>query len=487
MKTLFLFILLPFFALAQKSYNKQGISKEVLAISKKIAKNNILAGSAVGYSGVRPEQYSDFEKLKKIANQKELIQLTDHPNGVVRCYAFNALLEKADSETIHQIILSHLKDTSSVETFYGCIVSKSMVGDIFITNAIYEDEETPSKLSNEQIAIIDSLIINQDSKLWYKNTAIEQIKFSDTNYEKIRTLAIKEHNTTAITRLAEYKRTRDLDIFINLYKKSSKDDENDEDDVLSDFYKVVEKYPHPDFFPLLKSELEKTMDDDHYSSKWVGLYTAIAAYQNDEALVLLKKPFTEIQHSNMKKYHMNFVETAITKFPFPMYDELLWRLWEENNIINLETYSRLNTTDSQRTYNNELKSLSLIENTPSDELSKITDEVIAFFLKNIYEKDNTKAKEIIISSIENGSVNEFPIYTQYAKDTNDSIYTAPLFKRLKTERNPHVYLEIVKTLITYNNSEINQHILEIRKENPNMNINWGSNALDKLLKENNIH
>jgi predicted CopG family antitoxin len=488
MKTLFFFLLLPFIALGQKSFDKQGISKEVLAISKKIAANNVLAGSAVGYSGQRPEQYNNFEKLKERASTNELIKLTNHPNGVVRCYAFFALLEIANNEIIYPIVLSHLNDTTIVETFYGCIVSESMVGDIFIRDAIYEDEETPSKLNPEQINIIDSLIINQDSKLWYRDTAIEQIKFNESNYEKIRDLAVKEHNNTALVRLAEYKRSEDLNIFKKYFSSASKNEDsgdNDNNEQLFYFYKIVEKYPHPDFFPFLQSELEKIMDDDHFGNEWVGLYTAIAAYQNNEALALLKKPFTDVQHKHIKKYHLDFIETAIITFPSPLYDELLWKIWEENNIITLDVYTHLNEINPEKAYNIGLKSLYFEDN--SSEFSYIPDDIIELILKNVYDKDGTKANEIIINNIENCRVLEFPIYTKYAKETHDIIYTKPLLKRLKTENNAHVYLEIVRTLITYNDTEINKSILEIRKENPNMNDNWGADALDTLLKENNIH
>jgi hypothetical protein len=66
------------------------------------------------------------------------------------------------------------------------------------------------------------------------------------------------------------------------------------------------------------------------------------------------------------------------------------------------------------------------------------------------------------------------------------IFVEPLFKRLKNEWNAHVYLNLIETLISYNDNEINQRILKVRKKNNNLTKDWGGKSLDKLLLENNI-
>ena len=91
-------------------------------------------GSAVYYGGIRPKQYDNFEKLKETATQRELIELTNHPNGVVRCYAFWAL-SKDKSVDLFQIILNHINDYELVKTQFGCIGGQEKVGDFFISYA----------------------------------------------------------------------------------------------------------------------------------------------------------------------------------------------------------------------------------------------------------------------------------------------------------------------------------------------------------------
>jgi len=54
-------------------------------IVQQIADINELMDHAVGYAGHRPEQWDNFEALQNTATTDELIALTRHPNGVVRC------------------------------------------------------------------------------------------------------------------------------------------------------------------------------------------------------------------------------------------------------------------------------------------------------------------------------------------------------------------------------------------------------------------
>ena len=77
---------------------------------EQIAKENIVAGGAVGIAAVEPEQWIRYTALKTNTSEQELIELTDHPNKTVKCYAFNALMEKR-SENIFDLLLKNITDT----------------------------------------------------------------------------------------------------------------------------------------------------------------------------------------------------------------------------------------------------------------------------------------------------------------------------------------------------------------------------------------
>ena len=65
---------------------------QVRHLVKAIETRNMLMNDAVGFSGEKPEQYRNFEKLLKAASKNDLLRLTRHRHGVVRCYAVWGLI-----------------------------------------------------------------------------------------------------------------------------------------------------------------------------------------------------------------------------------------------------------------------------------------------------------------------------------------------------------------------------------------------------------
>jgi hypothetical protein len=68
------------------------LSKKLKTLLHKMAAENVLMGSGVGFAGIRPEQWDRYEKLSRMATDDQLLALTNDTNAVVRCYAFQALV-----------------------------------------------------------------------------------------------------------------------------------------------------------------------------------------------------------------------------------------------------------------------------------------------------------------------------------------------------------------------------------------------------------
>ncbi|GAK91820.1 hypothetical protein JCM19297_4 [Nonlabens ulvanivorans] len=250
-------------------------------------------------------------------------------------------------------------------------------------------------------------------------------------------------------------------------------------------------FPRQEYIPLLESHLKKTLDDKYFSQEWRELYKAIASFKNKKALELLKIPFTEVEHQNIKKYHIDFVFHAILDFKDPIYNDLLWRIWEEENKRTLGSYKYLLSLNPSKTY--ELTKKELIENYQVQEpdfvpnLTNVesSEKFYEYLLNVITANDKELSNKIIIEQIEKANVHNLPLFT--SKVNKQEMFIKPLFKRLEKADNPHVYLDIVKTLIEFKNDEINKEIIETRKRNNNLNENWGGGKdLDRLLAENGI-
>ncbi|MBK9962980.1 MAG: hypothetical protein IPP06_17140 [Saprospiraceae bacterium] len=97
----------------------QTVRPEIEKIVNGIAKDNVLKSEGVGYAGIRTDQWDRYIALKEHATNEELIALTDHKNGVIRCYSFEALATRKDSN-IYSVLIKHLTDTAIIPTFQGC-------------------------------------------------------------------------------------------------------------------------------------------------------------------------------------------------------------------------------------------------------------------------------------------------------------------------------------------------------------------------------
>jgi hypothetical protein len=481
------FFFISIISYSQSSFDDKAISRNTRKIVDKIEKVNELMSSAVYASGIKPKQWDNFELLEKKATKKELLKLTDHPNGVVRCYSFWALVNKNTTE-LFPLIKKHLHDDEIVNTQFGCIGGEEKVGDFFIQLISPDEYDLDSgKLNIKELKELDSLLIHNSNNLSSRYWAILRAEPNETLYSKIKELVVKENNTSALIILAQYKKEEDVELI-----KNFKDKTEDIDDGYIHTYRAISEFPRLEFLPLLEKNLMKTLDKEHFSNEWRELYRTIASYKSKKALELLKVPFTQVQFQNIKKYHIEFVFEAIYEFRDPIYDELLWKIWEEEKIktIGLEIYNYLMSLNPSKAYeltkrefneNYEIRNSQFIPNLQNIEDS---DNYYEYLLNVIKSNDKELYNKIIIEQIKNSNVHDFPLYTSKVKKQN--IFIEPLLKRLEKEDNPHIYLNIVETLISYDDVEINNEILNIRKINVSLTDNWGGKALDELLEKNKI-
>ena len=197
-----------------------------------------------------------------------------------------------------------------------------------------------------------------------------------------------------------------------------------------------------------------------------------------------------MKHQHIKKYHIDFVFDAIMKYQDPIYDNLLWEIWEEENQISVQSYKYLLSLNPSRAY--ELTKKELIPEyqiqasdfRPNLENVVSSENLKEYFLNVLMANDKRLSNKIIAHQIENANVHD--IYLFNSKVNKQKMFIEPIFSRLEEESNPHIYLDLIETLINFKDDKINRRILEVRKRNINLTNDWGGEALDKLLDENNI-
>ncbi len=442
--------------------------------------------SAVYESGIRPAQFDNFIELQKKATKDELIELTNHPNGVVRCYVFWALSYDT-SANLFPIVLNHISDTTFVNTQFGCIRSKEKVGDFFINVVTPEYIDVNSqKLTPAQYEYLDSVLIYIPNSLYAKENAINKAKLTEAFYERVRELVLKEKNQSALVMLAKFKREQDIPLILNNRQKEERYDQ------LFFTYRAISEFPHPAFLPLLKKSLYEAIDEGAWSTEWRELYKAIASFKNDMALQLLKVPFTQTKHQNIKQYHIDFIFGAVQEFYTPIYDELLWKMWENEKKINAEVFNLLYSKNPTKAFELTKKTIQNADdfyylNTGSySENKKTSVNLLDVMLDTILVRDKPYAIELINKNIREINVHQFPTFADKALKLKDTSFVTSLFDRLETEDNAYIYLKATEVLIAFNDEDINKRIIEVAKRNPSLHKNWGGQDFSKLLKENGI-
>lgn len=96
-----------------------------------IALDSIYESKFVGYAGVESETWKAFQDLKNSATEKELELLCEHANPAVRCYAFQALVERGYKDC-YQMVASHLADTVRIMRRNGCLGLGTTVSQFYL-------------------------------------------------------------------------------------------------------------------------------------------------------------------------------------------------------------------------------------------------------------------------------------------------------------------------------------------------------------------
>ncbi|MFC0776369.1 hypothetical protein [Terrimonas alba] len=304
---------------SDKTNKFKNISKAALIDS--IIKFNAYEGQYEGLTGDTTEQWHYFTEFSKRYSEKELTQLCNHQNPLIRCLAFQALADNCSSN-VYDILLNHLSDTTEFERFYGCLGGTDRVTDNFL-DAVGYDKETPTKfnLTEEQFNYIDSVLLYRDEikmrsglsdiELRSRRYMLERLKPIPHFYTRIREIA-KAGVYEALPILAKYKNPADTSIFISFLL----DDEFSNRGRTMTIYvrRAIRHFPHPSFYSILKKQLIKEVGTN---AIWDGvecypLYVALAQYPNKETRKLFEQVIKDSPEGEVQE-RSKFIYYAVNK------------------------------------------------------------------------------------------------------------------------------------------------------------------------------
>ncbi|SHF83632.1 hypothetical protein SAMN05444377_1237 [Flavobacterium fontis] len=192
-----------------------------------IEKANIVESDCVGTTCEEGKQYLNFQKLKKLISEKELLDLTNSQKPVLRSYAYREVIQP-NNENVVDFLISELKKNQQVRTYEGCIEDLELISSfvyheywnkirIDAAKNITGDNEKEQvkamqmRLENDLVMRkLDSVIINSDKKIYWLLylRAFENRKHNDSFVPRIEKLAFEDNNVYALLYLNKYYATQ---------------------------------------------------------------------------------------------------------------------------------------------------------------------------------------------------------------------------------------------------------------------------------------
>ncbi len=155
--------LLMFFpCFSQRNFLQERIPGAIQALCDSIAVDELVLAEQVGSIAMLPEKWEQFERLEQSAHDTTLYELTNHPQAVVRAYAFWALIHKK-SIFLVPAFRKNEQDTSRISFQSGCIISHHFLID-WAARLAYDDLKEDQDTSPADLIYLKGLVEQADKR-----------------------------------------------------------------------------------------------------------------------------------------------------------------------------------------------------------------------------------------------------------------------------------------------------------------------------------
>jgi hypothetical protein len=290
----------------------QTVRSEIDKIANEIAQNNWLISQYV-----ENEQWGRYITLREKATNDELIMLTDHSNGVVRCYSFQALATRKGVD-VFSVLIKHLHDSTKIKISEPCLVSRKYVGDYFyeIVTLKYGDIGIYKLTAAERYKIDSILLFDKNIRLSAKLRALKGLEPMENYYGRIREMVLDEKDNDALIALAKYQKQQDKEFIIERLTSNNTD-------IQCYGLEAVKYFPDSLFFSYLCNihsiEIKKSTSFNYALIR--NLYQAIVQYKNNPSKELLQLTLnTTIDYT--LECHSELIWLALEFYPNTIYNSI---------------------------------------------------------------------------------------------------------------------------------------------------------------------
>ncbi|MFX1396802.1 MAG: hypothetical protein ACFFAS_07125 [Promethearchaeota archaeon] len=420
------------------------LAPEIKEIMDKIIKLDKILDESAGMARGLIKIHPYAKQLSKLASKEVLINLLKYPDPLIQAYAFKALTGKK-GVNLFKILSSNLENYQNVEIQFIDLITHIKVSDYFINIAF-------ALLSEEERVQLDELLLFGNYKLNNVSVMLRNLEPKEKYYSQVKSLVLEKNIPDALSALARYKREDDLDAILQYQEKS-----------LDETFKAIEQFPHPHFINFLKLYSRKNLEICEQGN--LSYYEAVASYKNEEAVKIFEFPFGIRKRDHLNEYLARTLFEALSKHRTEIYIPLLFKLWEEENQINLEVFEFLHERDKTHSLNAIKKWLRNVKDSCCwfGFIKKILDAFI--------EDDRDSAIEVINEYLLSGDQTNLWAFTEKAEIIKDETFIPSIFQRLRIEMYPSTGVELIKIIQSYGRDDLNDKMGEIIAKNSELNDN----------------
>jgi len=257
-------------------------SQSVDEIVKRFISMNEVQYEHIGFGSTKSKLYQDYLTLAKIADNNELIKLTNHNNAVVRCYSGWALIDRKYLR-LDSIYKSFLNNDAEVTTYSIDIKDKDNISSEFY-HRYWNSLDFKHKANDSVLFKLDSLTLYNSNSDWLLILRALENRIYPKSYNKqIEYLAFEKNNRDAIFYLSNWYKAEYVDkLKPALIKYLQTTDFKDVG--ITPYYQVIEellKFKDEGIEQIIVEKLRKDKHWEFDKQRFVNLLHDNSIYESD--------------------------------------------------------------------------------------------------------------------------------------------------------------------------------------------------------------
>ena len=428
--------------------------------------------------------YKLFLKLRSLATENELLELTRHKSPVVKGYSVWALVDKASNHT-KDLFLSLKTDTTYIDSRQGDLGGYDpliflLYDRAYMNHHRFRANNLEVDRLKAQVVVLelDSIILYNDGEP-FKSLRVKGHDYLDydfviqrsldnnhgnlARYDIIRKWAIEKQNVDAVTALASFQNSQDIEIIKRFGPEA---------------FHAIALFPNNRF----REYLAKVKAEDYNK----GYFQALAAFKDSWAVNQFRVAYRELNEYNLNSHIIDIVfslDPTIAE-----YEPLVVQIFEETGFILdtwLERFISNNSEDAAALISNAYSNAPVYILSLND-LFEFEDEKELYreFLTLLHEHQPESLEQACNRALtKNISLSLLEVYTEMIIKHHLTGVKEKILESLTQHVHPRATFMLTEAALSLKDDQYNQRVLKQLRQMKGLRVNYLRKGLKPILEK----